>query len=102
MEIKQLIESQQAVMVFFTGNSCSACSALKPKIAELIKTEYPKIGYVETDVTLHPDVAAHFTVFTVPAAILFTHGKEANRFVRNFGLVEVSSVLDRIYPLIFD
>ncbi len=101
MEVREIIEGNDAVMLYFTGGQCGTCSALKPKLEELMTSRYPKVKFLEVDVTHNPGVAAQFTVFTVPAALLFTQGKEANRFIRNFGLMEVQAVLDRVYPLIF-
>lgn len=102
MDVEKLIEEEETVMLYFSGGHCGTCVALKPKLEELMTQRYPKVKFVDVDVTLNPEVAANFTIFTVPSALLFTQGKEANRFIRNFGLVEVESVLDRIYPLIFE
>lgn len=100
-ELKGYIENQDAALLYFSSPKCSACSALEPKIKTLVETKYPKISFIEIDVSQHPELAAHYSVFMAPTAIVVTEGKEAQRFARAFGLVEVQQTLDRIYPLIF-
>ncbi|MBP8791258.1 MAG: thioredoxin family protein [Breznakibacter sp.] len=101
MDLKETLEQHPLVLLYFSGSACSACSALKPKLEGLILSEFPLVKFVEIETSTNLELAAQHSVFTVPSALLMTEGKEAQRFVRNFGLHEVKSTLDRLYPMVY-
>ena len=41
-EIEELIKNNAMAVVYFTGNSCSACEVIKVKIEEILK-RFPRI-----------------------------------------------------------
>jgi len=47
--IEGLINKSEMILVYFSGESCGVCVALKPKIEDLLK-KYPKIKNVQVDV----------------------------------------------------
>ena len=101
MDVKETLEQHPLVLLYFSGSACSACSALKPKLEELILSEFPLVKFVEIETSTNKELAAQHSVFTVPSALLMTEGKEAQRFVRNFGLHEIKSTLNRLYPMVY-
>lgn len=89
-------------VLYFTSGGCSVCTVLKPKIAQLIKNEYPKLEWQEVNTTEAPEIAAQHKVFTVPVFVLILEGKEYVRLIRAFSLDEVKEKTDRVYKLLFD
>ncbi len=90
----------QLMLHFFTSDSCSVCDSLQPKIEELISRKFPQILLNVYHVQEQPKLAADFGVFTIPVLILTIDGKESQRWVRNFGLVEVDQKSSRLITLI--
>ena len=101
MDVKETLEQHPLVLLYFSGSACSACSALKPKLEGLIQSEFPLVKFVEIETSTNLELAAQHSAFAVPTALLMTQGKEAQRFVRNFGLHEVKSTLNRLYPMVY-
>ncbi|EAY31342.1 thioredoxin family protein [Microscilla marina] len=88
--------------LYFTSAGCSVCTVLKPKVAQLISTHYPKLEWQEINITSSPELAAQYSVFTVPVFILLLEGKEYVRLIRAFSLDEVREKTDRVYRWLFD
>ena len=89
-------------VLYFTSNGCSVCTVLKPKIAQLIREEYPALEWQEININENPEIAAQYRVFTVPVFVLVLEGKEYVRLIRAFSLDEVKEKTDRVYKLLFD
>lgn len=56
-----------------------------------------QMGYVNADEV--PDIAGHFSIFTVPVLLLFVEGKEMIRDARFVQMDRLESQLDKIYHL---
>jgi len=94
-------EEEPALLVYFSTEACNVCKVLKPKVAELIHTEFPKLRtvYIQTDKL--PEVAAQNQVFAVPTILVFFEGREYIRKSRNIGIGELEREIDRPYSMIF-
>lgn len=66
----------------------------------MLSQNYPQIILEVHSVEEQPKIAAEFGVFTVPVAILSVDGKESERWVRSFGVIEIEQKLQRIITLI--
>lgn len=99
-EIKELIENNQMILLYFGSSSCSVCSAVKPKIEEILK-DYPEIKSVQIDVEKSLDVSAAYNIFTIPAILVYIEGKEIIREARNISIQDLSSKIDRYYNMLF-
>lgn len=98
--IEQLIKDNQMVLVYFGGNNCSVCSAMKPKIEELLES-YPKIKSAGVTVEEAISLSAAYNVFTIPAILLFIEGKEVLREARHISIDELEMKISRYYTLLF-
>ncbi len=92
-EIKQKIDSCDGVMLYFWGDNCAVCDALKPKISTAFKENFPKIEQIFIDAKNQTDIAAAFSVFSIPTTIVFLAGKE---FAREGRAVSVSALVEKI------
>ena len=70
------------VIAYFSGPDCSVCHALKPKIEELGSRLSSEVVITEIPVEDLPDLAAKYSVFTVPVILFFVEGREYIRLAR--------------------
>ena len=101
-EIKNKIDTQDGVMLYFWGDNCAVCDALKPKIKEAFEKNFPKIEQIYIDAKNKQDIAAAFSVFSIPTTIVFLAGKE---FAREGRAVSIPLLIDKIkrpYNLLFE
>jgi len=100
-EFLKLKEEEPALLAYFSTEACNVCKVLKPKVADLIQTEFPKIKpvYIKSDVL--PDIAAQNQVFAAPTILVFFEGREYIRKSRNIGIGELQREIERPYSMMF-
>ena len=100
-EFLELKNNEEALLGYFSTETCNVCKVLKPKVAELVKEEFPKIklAYIPSDKL--PDVAAQHQVFAAPTILVFFEGREYIRKSRNIGIGELEQEIRRPYSMIF-
>ena len=99
-DIKDLINSNDMVIVYFTGLDCGACETIKLKV-ENILLRYPKIKFYEVSGEKYPSIAADFGVFSLPIMILYVDNKETIRVGRNISIMDLEKDIYRYYNMIF-
>lgn len=100
-KLRDKIEQESAVLVYFSTPDCNVCKVLRPKVRELVSANFPKMGFYYINTSEIPEASAQFSVFTVPTIAVFIDGKEIIRKSRNFGIVELQSEIRRPYSLYF-
>lgn len=100
-EFKNMIEKKSMVIVYFGSEMCGVCSALKPKIEEMLE-KYPKIKSVQVDVDISPEMAAANNIFTIPGILFFIDNKEAIREARFISVPDIESKISRYYHMYFE
>ncbi len=88
--------------IYFRGMNCAVCNDLFPKVVRHFENTYPRLKFEVVQVEVQPAIAAHYTIFTVPALLIFIEGKEQFRFVRHFSPGQIDEKLQRTYHLLFD
>jgi len=101
-ELKKQIESNNAVMVYFSGIDCGVCEVLKPKVKELFEKEFPKVKQLYINANQHQKSAAQFCVLTIPTVIVFFDKKEFIRQSRHISIADLKSQIQRPYDLFFN
>ena len=99
-QVKKQIDSKEPTLIYFSGENCSVCKVLKPKIEEEIKREFPKMKIFEVQTDLHREITAHFMVFSIPTTIIYFDSKEFKRYGRNMSVPLFIEELKRPYNLI--
>jgi thioredoxin-like negative regulator of GroEL len=99
--IEELINNNQIVLVYFGSNTCNVCTALKPKVEELIK-DYPQIKSAQVDVEKSLTVSAAYNIFTIPVILVFIEGKEIIREARHISMQDISRKIERYYNMLFE
>jgi len=94
-------EEEPALLAYFSTEACNVCKVLKPKVAELIQAEFPKIKliYIKSDIL--PEISAQNQVFAAPTILVFFEGREYIRKSRNIGIGELRREIERPYSMIF-
>ncbi len=101
-ELRNKIKNSSGVMLYFWGDNCAVCDALKPKIKELFDTEFIKIEQIYINAKDNPDIAAAFNVFSIPTTIVFIDSKEFIREGRNLSIMDLKNKIKRPYEIFFE
>lgn len=97
--INQTLTHNDAVMLYFSAPSCNVCHALKPKLVEAIVNQFPTFEIESIDISQTPEIASHFSVFTIPTVLIFFQGREFLRKSRHMSVGEVIDSIERPYTL---
>jgi len=98
-DFSDLTDASDIVVLYLSRDDCGVCSALRPKVEELL-TRYPGVKSWFIDLDEFPLAAGRYTVFTVPAVLVFVRGKETVRFARYFSIDELDDSLRRYCSLL--
>jgi thioredoxin-like negative regulator of GroEL len=80
-QVLRLIDENALAFVYISRKNCGVCHAVQPQVQEMLE-EFPTIKPIQVSADDVPEVAGQFTVFTVPALLLFAEGKEVIREAR--------------------
>ena len=100
MNLKELKKGKFS-FVYISRADCSVCHALLPKVKK-VSEKYSEAEFAKIDLGAHPQAAGEFSVFSIPALIVYSEGKELYRGARFFNMGELEERLDRYYNSIFD
>jgi thioredoxin 1 len=74
-DIQEVINNNEAVLIYFSSESCNVCKVLKPKVAELIKSDFSKMKLFYVDIEKSPLISGQYRIFTIPTILVFFRGK---------------------------
>jgi len=97
--LQESINSELGVLVYFSGEHCSVCHALRPKIKALFDEEFPKLKQIYIDAHEHIEISQHFQVLSVPTMLVFLDRREFIREGRLVSLHKLTQDLKRPYML---
>ena len=100
-DIKDIINNNDMVIVYFTGLDCGACETIKFKVENILE-RYPNIKFCEVSGEKYPSIAADFGVFSLPIMILYVDTKETIRVGRNVSLLDIEKDISRYYNMLFE
>ena len=99
---QELINREDAFLVYFSHEQCNVCKVLKPKISELLGVDFPKIKMYYSDTEKLPEVAGQNSVFTVPTILVYFGGREYIRESRNISVPALAQKISRPYGMMFE
>ncbi|MGB9639290.1 MAG: thioredoxin [Anaerolineales bacterium] len=76
---QQVLQSTAPTLVDFTAVWCGPCKMLEPVLKQLADEWKDQVRIVKLDVDQNPDLAAAYTVLSVPTLILFQNGTALER-----------------------
>ncbi len=98
-QLKDNINTGEPVLIYFSGENCSVCKVLKPKIEEQINENFDKFNLYEVKTDIHKEITSHFTVFSIPTILVYFDSKEFRRIGRNMSVPLFIEELKRPYNL---
>ena len=101
-DLNDTIKRQDAVLVYFSHEQCNVCKVLKPKVAEMLKKNFPKVDMVYSDTVKIPEAAGQNRVFAVPTIVVYFDGREYIRTSRNISVEDLQRQIDRPYDMMFN
>ena len=72
--------SSKCALVDFSAAWCGPCNMIGP-IVEQLSEEKSDVEFFNVDVDKNPDLAMEYRIQSIPALVLFTDGKEADRSI---------------------
>ncbi len=100
-DIQTLITDKTAVLLYFYNDSCAPCKVLRPKVMELIESDFPKIEFQLINAEKYPMTTAEYSVFSSPTILVFFEGKEYIRESKNISISELHDKIERYYRMVF-
>lgn len=89
------------IVLYVSRPGCGVCSALKPRVEGIVRT-LPRALLCSIDLDRVPEAAGEFSVFTIPAILLFIDGRETIREARYVSLEDLRGRMERLYALRFE
>ena len=97
--IKNTINSNLCVMVYFSAPTCNVCHALKPKLLEALDSNFDDFKIESVDISLTEEIAPYFNVYSIPTVLVFLDSKEFLRKSRHMSVNEVINEIKRPYEI---
>ena len=98
-QLQDSINTGNPILVYFSGENCSVCKVLKPKIEEEIKKAFPKFELFEIKTDIYFELTAQFMIFSIPTTIIYFDKKEFKRYGRNMNMATFLEEIKRPYSL---
>jgi thioredoxin 1 len=98
-ELQNTIREEVGVLLYFSGENCNVCHALRPKFKEVFDENFSQLKQIYLDAHENPEISANFQVFSVPTMIVFMDGKEFAREGRSVSLHQLTEQLKRPYMM---
>ena len=98
--IKQNINTQKGVVLYFKNDRCAPCLALRPKVEALIKNKFDKMDFEIIDTVKQPELSNEFNVFSNPTILVFFEGKEYIRKSKYVSISELENEISRLYEMV--
>lgn len=99
LQLQNSIDTGNPVLIYFSGENCSVCKVLKPKIEQEVSEKFPKFELFEVKTDLYKELTSHFTIFSIPTTLVFFDKKEFRRVGRNMSVSLFVEELKRPYTL---
>lgn len=99
-EIKNIINENEMVILYFSNKVCGACSVIRNKLQSILDV-YSKVKLIDIDGEEQIELAALNNVFSFPLLLLYVDGKEVIRVGRNVDLLELEKTIKRYYDMLF-
>lgn len=95
-EFDQIIAGDKPVLVDFYADWCGPCRALLP-VLESVSNDYADdIVVAKINVDLNPDLAAKFSVRSIPAVFLMKNGAVVDQFTGVQGRTEIDKRIEQL------
>ena len=101
-DINEVINTGQPVLLYFSGENCSVCKVLKPKIDKAVSEQLPYFNLIEIKTDEQLLLSREFSIFSIPTTIIYFDKKEFKRYGRNMSVQLFIDEIKRPYKLMLD
>lgn len=98
-ESKKIIKENKFVILYISGQNCSVCTVLKPKVDKMV-AQYERIKRIEMNIEDSSNIVGEFSIFTIPAVIGYFDGKEIIREARHISVLDLEEKIKRYYSFL--
>jgi thioredoxin 1 len=99
--LRETLARRPAVLLYFGSRDCNVCKVLKPKVGELLASNFSRMEAFYVDCAASPHIAAAHGVFSVPTVLVYFERREWLRKGRSLSLAELAEAIARPYALLF-
>jgi hypothetical protein len=99
---EEIVQHEEAVLIYFSHEECNVCRVLKPKVKTLLDMDFPRMKMAYADTVRSPEIAGQQRVFAVPTIVVYFGGREYIRVSRNIGVSSLGEQIRRPYAMLFD
>ncbi len=99
-EFQSRIKETDILVVYYSNDACNVCKTLKPKIVELLTSDFPAVKKIYIDTEKSPVICGQYRVFSIPTIDIYVMGKEHARFSRNVVMHEFEKAIRKPYEMI--
>ena len=99
-QLKQKIQTEKGIVLYFKNDHCPPCMALRPKVQQLIETKFNKMAFEIVDTVKQPELSNEFNVFSNPTILVFFEGKEYIRKSKYVSISELEKDVSRLYEMV--
>lgn len=98
-QINEIINESGPVLIYFSGENCSVCKVLKPKIEAEVTKQLPQFKLIEVKTDEELELSREFSIFSIPTTIIYFDKKEFKRYGRNMSVQLFIDEIKRPYEL---
>ncbi|NVO18144.1 MAG: thioredoxin family protein [Bacteroidetes bacterium] len=99
--IEKLVASNAMAILYFYNDNCAPCISLRPKVNQMVESEFPEIKLGFVNAVQNSDITASYGIYNSPAILLFIDGKETIRESKYVSVQELRGKINRYYQLYF-
>lgn len=90
---KEVLESEQPVLLDFWAEWCNPCRMIAPTIEQLAEAYQGKVKVGKVNVDSEPDLASQYGIISIPSLLLFKGGQLSAQRVGAFPKHEIESFI---------
>lgn len=93
---KEVLQSQELVMIDFWAVWCGPCRMVAPTVEELAKEYAGKIKVAKLNTDENPDVASRYKIMGIPTIMFFKNGQRVDQIVGAVPKNQLKSKIDSL------
>jgi len=93
---KEVLQSQEVVMVDFWAVWCGPCKMIAPTVEELAKEYAGKVKVAKLNTDENPDIASRYKIMGIPTIMFFKNGERVDQVVGAVPKTQLKSKIDSL------